>query len=119
MCIADLPPAAMPSSSISSEVAWAATMPWRAAALMAMTFCMTGSRYSPPRRFLLGGLLVSTRFRMSALKAENGFVRERIVSSRPQHETIVSEQNTCDFNQIAAVRASSGLVAGGREQIAA
>src|SRR5882757_1469015 len=45
MCIAFRPPSAMLSSSISSEVACAARMPWRAAALMAMTFCMTVSRY--------------------------------------------------------------------------
>src|SRR4030081_3771439 len=45
MCIADRPLSAMLSSSISSEVAWAAMMPWRAAALMAITFCMTVSHY--------------------------------------------------------------------------
>src|SRR5476651_747209 len=45
MCIAERPPSAMLSSSISSEVAWAAMMPWRAAALMAITFCMTVSHY--------------------------------------------------------------------------
>src|SRR4051794_27980480 len=45
MCIAVRPPSAMLSSSISSEVAWAARMPWRAAALMAITFCMTVSHY--------------------------------------------------------------------------
>src|ERR1700680_1894220 len=52
MCIADRPPSAMLCSSISSDVAWAATMPWREASLMEMTFCMTGS----PCRF--GGAFV-------------------------------------------------------------
>src|SRR5207237_2433631 len=33
------------------------------------------------RRVLLGELLMSTRFKMSARDAQNGFVRERIVSS--------------------------------------
>src|SRR3954453_16518401 len=44
MCIALRPPPTMLSSSMLSEVAWAAMIPWRPAALMAMTFCMTLSR---------------------------------------------------------------------------
>jgi hypothetical protein len=50
----------MPSSNISSEVAWAAMMLWRAAALMATTFCMTGSHsVAAWRRFV--GLIGSER----------------------------------------------------------
>src|SRR3954453_14093727 len=44
MCIALRPPSTMLSSSMLSEVAWAAMIAWRPAALMAMTFCMTLSR---------------------------------------------------------------------------
>src|SRR5258706_14771693 len=86
----------MLSSSISSEVAWAAMMPWRAAALMAMTFCMTGSR---GLRFgaLLGGLIASERFGMSACQGENGFKRKRIVSSRPWRRNIRA-RNGSNFN---------------------
>jgi hypothetical protein len=75
------PPSEIPSSNISSEVAWAAMMLWRAAALMATTFCMTGSHWSPLGGVSLGKLIVSERFGMSAPEAENGFMLRRIVSS--------------------------------------
>ena len=59
----------------------------RAAALMAMTFCMTGSQFALGGASL-GGLLVSHRFGMSARKAENGFVQGRIVSSQRPRRNI-------------------------------
>src|ERR1700676_3990975 len=65
----------MLSSNISSDVVWAAMMPRRPAALMATTFCMTGSHCSPPARRLVGRLIASASFRTSAPKAENGFLK--------------------------------------------
>src|SRR5229473_6891365 len=78
------PPPAMLANSISSEVAWAAMMPCSAAALMATTFCMTNSHYSPLGGVALGRLIVSERFGTSARQVENGFVHGRIVSSQRQ-----------------------------------
>src|SRR5665213_2285160 len=86
----------MLSSSISSEVAWAATIPWRAAALMATTFCMTGSQHSPLGGASLGQLIASERFGTSARKVENGFFRRRIVSSRRRRRNN-RDQNVSDF----------------------
>jgi len=42
---------------------------------------------------------------MSAPKAQNGFVRERIVSLPPPDETIKQKEIACDFNQIGEIRA--------------
>src|SRR5665647_2497196 len=53
----------MLSRSISSEVAWAAMMPWRAAALMAMTFCMTGSHWPLRCGASLGQIVNEPTFR--------------------------------------------------------
>src|SRR6516162_2297225 len=77
MCIAVLEPSAMLSRSISSEVAWAAMMLWRAAALMATTFCMTVSRGRRLlRRFRYRKTLMRLGFGTSARKPENGFIAE-------------------------------------------
>src|SRR6185312_9815951 len=64
-------------------------MLWRAAELMAMTFCMTGSQMSPLGPALrYAKVLMRQRFGMSARKAENGFVPKRIVSLAPPRRNI-------------------------------
>jgi hypothetical protein len=68
---------------------------------------------------LLGELLISTRFKTSAPTAQNGFVRERIVSSRHCRRNNQYQKNICDFNEIAGFEGGSGLLAGGRKQISA
>src|SRR5205085_2250831 len=133
MCMAVRPPSAMLSSNISSEVARAAMMPSRAAALMAITLCMTSSPIPLVRRFV-GKLLMSQRFRTSAPIGKNGFITTRIVSPFAPRRNI-QRGNASDFNEANIgggwaepqkrcwERASSPvwlrLVAGGREQIAA
>src|SRR6187401_1716249 len=89
----------MSCSSISSEVAWAAMMPWRAAALMATTFCMTSSRYSPLAAFRWSGVIVNPGFGTSARQRENGFMRRRIVSSRGSRRNIRGG-NVNDFTKL-------------------
>src|SRR5580693_1985949 len=116
-------PSAMLSSSISSEVACAAMMFWRAAALMAMTLRMTGSHCPPLGGVSLGGLLVIEGFGTSARQRENGFIPRRIVSSQPRRRNIRTG-NTSNFNErkikgIPPEGAYSGLVGDRREQISA
>src|SRR6266481_4876423 len=72
-------------------------MLWRAAALMAITFCMTVS-LPPLVRRSLGRLLTSQRFGTSAPTGENGFMPERIVSSRALRRNIQGE-NVNYFNE--------------------
>jgi hypothetical protein len=58
---------------------------------------LTGSRFAPFGGVSLGGLLVKTRFGMSAPKAENGFAGKRIVSSQAERRNIRGG-NVKDFN---------------------
>src|SRR5690242_1028960 len=87
----------MLSRSISSDVPRASAMCLRAAALMAITFDMTGSQFAVSG-VSLRGLLVKQRFGMSTRKGKNGFVRERFVSSRSLRRNIRGE-NKNDFNK--------------------
>src|ERR1700722_3393790 len=97
MCIDVRLPSAILSSSSSSEVACAAMMPWRAAALIAMTLRMTGSRYPPLGGVSLSKLLISEGFGTSARNRENGFALERIVSSLARRRNI-RLGNASNFN---------------------
>src|ERR1700761_5196951 len=72
MCIAVRPPPAMLSSSISSDVAWAARMPWRAAGLMAITLDMTVSP-RPLRCGFLGQIVTEPTFRDVCTKSGKWF----------------------------------------------
>src|SRR6516164_7406773 len=71
MCIAFRPPSAILSSSMSSEVACAAMMPSRAAALMATTF-MTVSQCRRLRRFV-NEIVSQGRFRDVCTKGGKWF----------------------------------------------
>src|SRR5271165_4503347 len=73
-------------------------MLWRAAALMAITFCMTGSRWRRLCGVSLGKTLISQRFGTSARKGKNGFMPERIVSSQAPRRNIQGK-NVNYFNE--------------------
>src|SRR6476646_5295914 len=89
----------MLSRSISSDIVRAAVIDLRAAALMAMTFGMTGSQFAVSEcGASLRGLLVSLRFGMSAPKGKNGFVEGRIVSSQAPRRNIRG-RNASNFNR--------------------
>ncbi len=62
----------MLSSSISSDVARAAAIVLRAAALMAITFVMTGSQFAVRRRFV-GRIVSQATFRDVCAKREKWF----------------------------------------------
>src|SRR3954447_21097779 len=134
MCIAFRPPSAMLSSSMLSEVAWAAMIPCRPAALMAMTFCMTLSRSRRLDGASLAQIVSEPKFRDVCTPRGKWFrARENcfVVALATKHPELKCEQFQQKFGLTiprdlsrqggrseaitAKCRLGSGLLAGGRE----
>src|SRR6185312_2699052 len=106
-------------------------MPWRAAALKAMTFCMTVSRWHRSCGASLPEVLMSQGFRTSARKEKNGFVHGEncfVAAFATKHTRRNCEYFQCVENAFISagqkfrprqIGSSSSLVAGRRKQIAA
>src|SRR3954452_19865104 len=135
MCIALRPPPTMLSSSMLSEVAWAAMIPWRPAALMATTFCMTLSRSRRLDGASLAQIVSEPKFRDVCTPRgkwfharENCFVA-RLATKHPELKCEQFQQKLRSRVRAASRRKArgarptaawgSGLLAGRREQIAA
>src|ERR1700759_2217087 len=106
-------------------------MLWRAAALMAMTFCMTVSRVAACAALRCGKVLMRQSFQTSARKEENGFVQGEIcfvAGVTTKHTRQNCEYFQCAENAVISAGRKfrprqigfvSGFLASRRKQVAA
>ncbi|HKU09214.1 MAG TPA: hypothetical protein VJR30_24365 [Bradyrhizobium sp.] len=85
---------------------------------MAMTFDIDRLPVRAVGGVSLGGLIVKTRFGMSAPQAQNGFAGERIVSSQAPRRNIRGE-NAKDFNmrKIGAIQEQGQVNSSARHRV--
>src|SRR3979409_1776213 len=88
-------------------------MLWRAAELMATTFCMTGSRFAACAALRCLKQLTSQRFGTSAQKGENGFVTGKncFVAAVPTKHS----RRKCEYSQGKEIR-RAGRTKGGQSE---